>query len=97
MVLTHDEKRRLLQSKLVEMTRLAREVCNLGLDLSIDKVDFMGGEMIFAVNGKPSYDRSPLMTKAEWCASNFGCYPSDEEWEWFHGPNPPPKPYDLDY
>lgn len=94
MVLTRDEKQHLLQSKLVEMTRLACEACELGLDLGIDRVDFMGGMMIFAIDGEPSHDRSPLMTKAEWSSSNFGCYPSDEEWTWFHGENPPPKPYD---
>lgn len=92
-----DERQRELQAKLADMARLAREACEIGLELGIDRVDFMGGKMIFAVDGNPSHDRSPLLTKAEWSASNFGCYPSDEEWEWFYGPFPPSKPYDCDY
>lgn len=92
-----EEAQRDLQCKLAEMNRIAAEICEIGLRAGVDCVDFLGHQIRFAIDGEPAHDRSARITAKEWSSSSFGCYPSDEDWEWFHGPNPPPKPWDFDY
>lgn len=94
--MTKEEAQRELQAKLAEMNRIALEMCELGLQAGIDHVDFLGHQIRFAIDGESSHYRTPRITDAEWRSSSFGCYPSDGDWEWFHGPNLPPKPYDYD-
>src|SRR5512146_1358253 len=58
--MTNEEKQRLLQGKLAEMTQLAQAVCELGLELGLDYVPFLGNQIRFAIDGEPAHDRSPF-------------------------------------
>jgi hypothetical protein len=62
--------------------------------LGLEQLDFLGGILKWGDGGIDA-DGGPRIFE-EWNQSSFDCYPSDEHWEWLHGPNPPPKPYDDD-
>lgn len=93
--LTDPEREKLqhkMQSNLLSAQSQIAAAIECAKQLGLDHINFMGGIVKWSHDGMDAAGGPRIWN--EWKASDFDCYPTDEQWEWFHGENPPPKPYD---
>ena len=93
-IIDHEEERlkKLVQANLASAHSQVLAAIAAAKQLGLEQLDFMGGILKWGVGYEEAHGGPRVFE--EWNASTFDCYPTDEQWEWLHGPNPPPKPYD---